>query len=317
MESAPERPWLEWLTRRGALARAAQDDARREAERVLLARGGSAVRAADRLLDPPDGSASQPALAMSLYREACLWLLAAAQVGSVEQGLGPLLARADQALSALGLARPERAVSDALARDAPAFAALSEVEQGERARAAQRWLAGLLEHLELAASELLRLKLERNVRVGAVLIVAVAAAIAGVVAIGAIRRGPDLAAGKPWRTSSTLAHCQPAQRWCAETRTAIFFHTKEEDAPWLEIDLGSAQRISRVEVTNRSDFGPERAVPLLIELSTDGKNYWPAASRVAVFEQWDATFAPRQARYVRLTVQRRTVFHLERVSVRR
>jgi hypothetical protein len=316
MEPARERA-LEWLTRRGALERAARDDTTREVERVLVARGAGAVRAGDRLLDPPDGSAAQPALAISLYRDACLWLLAAAQVGSVEQGLGPLLARAEEALPALGLARPDSAVSDALGRDAPAFAALGAAEQAERARAVQGWLAGLLGQLELAANELLRLKLERNVRLGAALIGVVAAAIAGVVAIDAARRGPDLAAGKPWRASSALAHCQPLQHWCYDARTAIFFHTKEDDAPWVEFDLGSVQRVSRVEVKNRSDYGPERAVPLAIEVSTDGVKYWPVASRATVFDTWNAAFSPRSARYVRLTVQRKSFFHLERVSVRR
>jgi len=316
-ERSRARRALEWLTRRDALAQAVRDEAQRAGDRVLRVRGGNAVRAADRLLDPPDGSPSQPALAMSLYREACPWLLAAAQVAPVGQALGPLLSRAVDALPALGVAAPDSAVVDALLLDAPAFAALSDTEQGASARAVQRWLGGLLEHLELTHGEVLQLRFERSVRIGALSIVATALAVAGALGVAHARRGPDLAAGKPWRASSSYDACQPAQRWCAGARTAIFFHTREDPTPWLEIDLESVQRVSRIEVKNRSDYGPERAVPLVVETSTDGVQYWPVARRVETFDQWNATFPPRSARYVRLKVERPSFLHLERVSVRR
>jgi hypothetical protein len=309
--------WLEWLTRRDALALAERDEAARADDHVLLVRGGDAVRAADRLLDPPDGSRSQPALAMVLYREACRWLLASMHVAAEEPALGSLLARASTALPELGLAPPARAVADTLAFDPATFSALTEGEQRARAHAVQGWLGTLLERQELTHGAALRLRFERGVRVGALAIVVATFTTAGVLGVIAARRGPDLAAGKPWRASSSFEQCHPEQRWCAGARTTIFFHTQQDPAPWLEIDLESVQRISRVEVTNRSDYGPERAVPLLIELSSDGVKYWPVASRAIVFTQWDATFPPRSARYVRLTVQRPSYFHLERVSVRR
>jgi hypothetical protein len=309
--------WVEWLTRRDALALAERDEAARADDRVLLVRGGDAVRAADRLLDPPDGSRSQPALAMVLYREACRWLLGSAGVPAGEPALGSPLARASAAFPALGLAPAARPVADTLALDAATFSALAEGEQLARAREVQRWLGALLEHQELTHGTALRLRFERAVRVGALAIAAAMITTACVLGVIAARRGPDLAAGKPWRASSSLDQCQPEQRWCAGSRTTIFFHTREDPAPWLEIDLESVQRISRVEVRNRSDFGPERAVPLLIELSSDGVKYWPVAHRAITFTQWNATFPPRSARYVRLTVQRPSYFHLERVSVRR
>jgi len=307
--------WLEWLTRREATAQAARNQ-ERAGDRVLVARGGSAVRAADRLLDPPDGSTSQPALAMALYREGCAWLLAAARVAPGESALRALLDRASAALPALGAAAPEPAIVEALALDTATFSALADGEQAVRARAVQRWLGALLEHQELAHGELQRLRFERSVRVGALSITGAAIAIACVLGVSAARRGPDLAAGKPWRASSSLDECHPEQRWCAGSRTTIFFHTREDPAPWLEIDLQSVQRISRVEITNRTDFG-ERALPLLVELSSDGAKYWPVARRATAFKQWDAKFSPHPARYVRLTVQRQSYLHLERVSVRR
>jgi hypothetical protein len=308
---------IEWLTRRDALAQARRREEQAGDERILLERGAGGVRAADRLLDPPDGSPSQPALAMSLYREAYPWILAAAQRAPVEQPSRTQLARAVDTLPAVGLAAPEPAVVDALALDAPAFAALTENEQRARARAVQRWIGALLENLELARNEVLRLRFERSVRVAALVVATTALTAAGVALVIEARRGPDLAAGKPWRASSALDQCKPAQRWCAGARTAIFFHTQQDPAPWLEIDLESVQRISRVEITNRSDFGAERALPLLVELSSDGQKYWPVARRDQPFDRWNVSFPPRSARYVRLTVQRPSVFHLERVSVRR
>jgi hypothetical protein len=65
------------------------------------------------------------------------------------------------------------------------------------------------------------------------------------------------------------------------------------------------------------DGGAERAVPLILEVSNDGKSYRKVAERTRPFSTWNAKFESTDARYVRLRSPRKTMLHLERVSVRR
>jgi len=131
-----------------------------------------------------------------------------------------------------------------------------------------------------------------------------------------LSNGRDLAAGRPFRTSSTYPGCNVPYGMCANERLDIFFHTNEEESPWVEIDLGSVQSFSSVSVTNRLDSYKERAVPLAIETSTDGVTFTEAAQQKEPFSVWDAKFKPVKARYVRARALRRTWLHLARIVVR-
>jgi hypothetical protein len=104
---------------------------------------------------------------------------------------------------------------------------------------------------------------------------------------------------------------------CGGAATAIFFHTAEESRPWLEIDLGETVSFSEVVVHNRRDCCAERASPLMIEAGADQNHLVQIARREEPFDVWNARFQPQRARYVRLTVSRRSILHLERVEVRR
>jgi hypothetical protein len=66
---------------------------------------------------------------------------------------------------------------------------------------------------------------------------------------------------------------------------------------------------------NRSDLGPDRAYPVVVEVSKDGKRWKEVARRDTAYSTWRADFAPTTARYVRAKVRKRTWFHLERFSV--
>jgi hypothetical protein len=218
------------------------------------------------------------------------------------------------------LTEAERASCAALlARDAFADEALP-AERLEAELASLRALALRLQQ-ELVPGDALvrRLWLVRTARLAAVL--AAAALLAGLAMLSARRLvlGPDLSQGKPWRTSSTALTCEPMRRFCGsnETATDIFFHTAEEDFPWLELDLGTEQKVGRVELVNRTDCCQARAVPLAVELSSDRTQWKVVATRNEQFQSWTAVFSPASARYVRLRVLRRSVLHLEAVSVRR
>ncbi|HWA72172.1 MAG TPA: discoidin domain-containing protein [Polyangiaceae bacterium] len=308
----------EWVTRRDAIAEAQRNDAALERPRRALALSRNAARAGDRLLDPPDGSRQQPELAMPLYREAALWLLPALVPELEENGsLAERLTRAEE------LAAPDRkawltanpAPPELCATSADFNARPREAQIGG-ARACQRWLEIFLAALTSEQEPLLRLRLERAMRASLVLAVSTALVWLLVWATVSLTRGPDLAAGKPWRTSSTGAVCTPAAETCGGVKTRIFFHTTEEEKPWFELDLLKATPVARVEVDNRTDSETDRAVPLRVELSLDGQRFWTVAETDEPFTTWTASFTKQPARYVRLTVMRRSILHLERVSVR-
>lgn len=96
----------------------------------------------------------------------------------------------------------------------------------------------------------------------------------------------------------------------------VGFHTWPDFKPWVEIDLGSVETITEVEVFNRTDCCQSRAVPLTILVSTDGKTYQEVARRNKVFDTWRATFPKVAARFVKLVLNRREWFHLAEIRVR-
>ena len=71
-------------------------------------------------------------------------------------------------------------------------------------------------------------------------------------------------------------------------------------------------------VWNRSDSPgvvAARALPLYVEVSTDGKQYHRVARRERPFTVWRVSFPTVSARYVRLRVQRKSYLHLNEVEV--
>ena len=98
-------------------------------------------------------------------------------------------------------------------------------------------------------------------------------------------------------------------------RSKIFFHTNEDAQPWVEFDLLAPTAFSEVYVRNRTDSVPDRAVPLVIEVSDDETNWRAVARRDDTFRTWTASFPTLTARYVRLRVDRRSYLHLEIVEV--
>lgn len=102
----------------------------------------------------------------------------------------------------------------------------------------------------------------------------------------------------------------------ASTSKEIFFHSIDTDSPWIEVDLGKERSISRVVVTNRFDCCRERAVPLVVTVRGATGPSREVARQTAEFDEWDARFASTRARYVRLTVPRRTILHLRNIEVR-
>jgi hypothetical protein len=153
---------------------------------------------------------------------------------------------------------------------------------------------------------------QANRRVRIALVVVGAAAIVGAVR-GILWAMPD---GHRFRASSGAWGYPAAGTVGDRGDRGLFFHTAEEESPWVEIDLGELREIDRVMVENRDDLAADRAVPLVVELGDPARRYHEVARRVEVFDHWTATFPKQQARYVRLLVPRKTILHLKNVQAR-
>jgi hypothetical protein len=309
---------LDWLTLSPRIAEAREFERQNAEALEFVARAGRAVRTADRVLDSPHALDREPLHALELYAQAAYWLGRAARTDEqahVPSSLGELFSPAPEPSG--WLLPCDEATLRVLEEPFHARAGRSREELEQRARNAQRWLEVILARAEERLSPLSELRVRRALRVYPAIALALGLTLGAT--FFAVRgvRGPDLAASRPWRASSTLYECNPAAHQCGGVATDIFFHTRDEENPWVEIDLQSVQRIGLVEVDNRSDGAAERAVPLILEASTDGKTYRTLAERTQVFDTWDARFPPTDARYVRLRSPRKTMLHLERVSVRK
>jgi hypothetical protein len=319
---------LEWFWRRGALAeldaKRVQDPRALEFER----RARTAAELATRTLSPAghtDAGATD-ATACDLYRQAAYWALLRleadrnplADVATDPPSVSEVFARAD--LELLSTAAGGRTQALEIKRELGVdsflpFVELSPETQGRLARRAHAFVQGLFLVLDAGQRSRDALLFGRLVRVGLLV------ALLGTVLLVALKAGEfmerrkDLAAAKAWRTSSVLmAGCNSPAQTCPENLN-FFFHTVDEAKPWIQIDLGRPERFSRVRVVNRKDCCAERAAPLMIEVSTNGKDWKEVSRNPVTFTNWLAKFSPVDARWVRLRADRKTMLHLAQVRV--
>lgn len=302
--------------RRAVAAAAEGADASRRVRQARLL-----VEVAARVIEPthelPAGS--RAAVALSLYRDAVYWMLAA-QAGfpdggpSVPAGAAAL-ARGLDALWSEAL--PPATLLEAAGGDPAALAALRQVLVGLSPPLALGATPGDVEHVRAFVESLVWLhdrprrvlaqaQWQRWTRLGLVVAVIVLVVAGG----RKLALGRNWADGRTFRTSSSHPSCQPHD--CAD----LLFHTLVENDPWVEIDLGQVRSIHRIDIANRSDCCAERAVPLVAEVSLDDRHWNQVARREAEFSTWTAKFPTRPARYVRLHVPRETALHLEGIAVR-
>lgn len=310
----------EWFTLREAIedarARSGGLDATSAAHRR---RARLTFELAERVFDPvePLRGGSGAGFAADLYRQATYWSLRARHAPGPTPPTPAQLWSSAQSLV-------QWAVPDPSAREAlrSLFVESTFVEIGMLADADQQRLASCARALAHASLETLeephdavrRLQFRRLLRWTVTLLV-VFGSIGTAVWLARPPIRPDLAAGKPWRASSSWADCEPQIRRCGGLRTDVFFHTKEDASPWVEFDLGARKRFSAVTIKNRTDDAPDRAIPLVIEVSDDAKTWRGVARRKESFRIWTAEFKPQTARYVRARVDRRSYLHLEQVMI--
>jgi hypothetical protein len=312
---------LEWLLRtRGLTAARAEVAEPSSPAHAFRRRARLAYELAERVLDPiePLRAGSGAALAADLFRQSAYWALCAADHAAEAVPCSQLWNA--ELESELARSLPDREALEAarqllLEASFVSLAELSEDDQLQSALRARSLAATALDRIDRPQRRVETLLWQRFARLGLCALVLIAAV--GVSLRGAedLHQGTDLLAGKAWRTSSTWGKCDPVAARCGGVRTRVFFHTKEDASPWIEYDLGAPKKFSRVVVRNRTDSVPDRAIPLVLEVSDDQKVYREVVRRPTSFRTWRADFQPQRARYVRLRVARRTWLHLERISI--
>lgn len=302
----------------------------------LLRRAWRSVELAERALTPVPrllhGSAD--AEARELARQGLFWALAAeatlrreaSHSGSAAPpvtgvALGDMWAEADPALfvSAAGSEAGAHLIEVSLrVGDFADFADLSSEEQARQARDLVAFVKSLILVLEAPRVKLDRVWTRRVLRVGGAFTLFVALVAGGLYLRSQREMDRDWAYGRPYKASSAYPNvgCKSPDQDCAES-PFFFFHTQDEDHPWLEIDLGSKRRFSAVKVVNREDCCADRAAPLAFEVSLDHTKWREVARRNETFNTWHQDFAPVTARWVRVIGLKKTSLHLHRVSVLR
>lgn len=98
-------------------------------------------------------------------------------------------------------------------------------------------------------------------------------------------------------------------------RKNLGFHTQKGRGESATIDLGAIHPVRSVEIYNRFDCCQNRALPLRLEVSTDGVTYELVDRRTEAFTLWKVALPSKPARFLRLTDEATNFFHLAEVEV--
>lgn len=315
---APPGALWESLWQPAAMRRAREQVASHElSSGADLRRAQSAHAVALRVLDPADPlpQGPTPHLALLLLRESAFWAFRAMHIAG--SSLAEQLAAAPHDLLTFAAGGDEHldATTARLLGNSHDEALRPLDEQERDAREVAAFTRALLVRATGPAYLIQQIWTTRLLKVGSLLLGTVGLLVTLALGIQRATTPPDLTAGKPWRTSSVYRNYTPGSHVVDGNMTGIFFHTSEEANPWVEFDLQKPTRVKSVFVKNRTDCCSERAVPLVVEVSNDRNQWTEVARRNEDFRTWNAEFAPREARYVRLRTLRKTWLHLEKVQI--
>jgi hypothetical protein len=144
--------------------------------------------------------------------------------------------------------------------------------------------------------------------IGALLTVVAAVAVA----YAAYQVAPDR--GMRFRASSAQSGYQVRGWTGILLGDNIFFHTKREARPWIEIDVGN-QRLRRVHVVNRAKHR-ERALPLVLEIRGEDGKWREVGRKTEIFTQTTFEFPAVRTKRIRLKVDTdKGMLHLRQVRV--
>jgi len=174
----------------------------------------------------------------------------------------------------------------------------------------------LLKPLEQEASRVGKLVSLRWLRISIVLALVIAA-LSALFGGSSNRPGTEnLALHRPVTTSSQIPGLGTDHALLVDgDKTNLGFHTDNGPNQFVVIDLGSTKKFDQVVVYNRADCCKERAIPVRLEVSSDGVNYKTLADRKDTFDVWTATNLGAKGRYVRLRLLESNPFHLAEVEI--
>jgi hypothetical protein len=191
-------------------------------------------------------------------------------------------------------------------------------EDLERARWALDRAASLLKG-RVEARTLASVRGTRWGRVAAVLVVV---AYAALLVVRATLMPKDIALGKPVHPSSRPAGPKAApdghELVDGDFGTSVGVYTNTEDNPSVVIDLQDSYWIDKVKVYNRLDGWFDDCLPLVAEVSTDGKSWEQIGRREEHFgtdPPWIVDGGGRRATQLRLRVARKSYLALSEVEV--
>lgn len=182
-------------------------------------------------------------------------------------------------------------------------------------RALRETLDRLLAPLESSAARLGRIRLLQLALVLGVLGVLAGAIAGGVYGWKIYERGVNVARGAKVQTSALKDKKATADAVVDGDIKKLAFETRNQNQPWIMLDLGAPKNIHEVWVHNRRDCCRDAAVPLVIDVSLDNKVFQQVAKRDKPFKTWAASFPLIQARYVRLKTLKTSTLHLNEVEV--
>ncbi len=245
--------------------------------------------------------------AVTLYRQGGL-LLALAFLASKEpkddlDELAPefVFQKLDSALSEGGLRdaaeldRIKRTLLPSDPLDADRLSADEAASRAEELELATTWMKSLVDPRsprELKTSRILRLA------------TTVGVALAAIAMLLAWALAPsNIAKGKPATSSSVMFSTNPSGVVDGSKSGSYGFHSGDEDAAWVAIDLGKAYALNKVVIFGRGDGHTELSVPAALEVSDDGANYRQIATRSEAFSEsdpWVVKPSSLVARFVRV-----------------
>ena len=290
--------------------------------RSFLAAANACAAAADDLVDPP-----QALPAIVLYRQAARLLLLAILIehgkDADEDEDGAALEAAFAQLAKAGEvdAPPAEVALGIRSAVEPIRASAGAEESDEQSRArddlgtAVRWLQA-----RVRASALPAIRRSRVVRVGVAALLVLAAIVWLITRLG----GPtNLALHKPVKTSSnhpqSVAPADGSGLVNGVRETNYGIQTNREDSPWVMVDLEKPYLITRVDVYNRADGWFDEGLPLVLELSEDGRTFTEVSRRTETFSvsaPWTYVSPGVKAQYVRVRAPHQGYIALSEIEVR-
>jgi hypothetical protein len=202
------------------------------------------------------------------------------------------------------------------AEGAAALVRVAQEDQTAFVAAVHRLVTRLVSPLDVEANRLRFTLLVRRVRVGVT--AAVVLALLGLAGnkVASKFAKPNLALHRPVTLSSvypaTPANGAPL---VDGDRENLGFHTNSGPQQWVLIDLGAVSKFDKLVIYNRADGQHQRAVPLRIETSNDGKTFTLLRERKEVFDVLTLKGLKAEARYIRLLNTPPNYFHLSEVEI--